>query len=120
MHDDVEIVYPVHPNPKVKQSVDEMLGGAERIHLVHPVDYLSFVYLMDCASVVVVRDVTERPEAVDDGCARLVGTKVESILAVTSDILAGKVPGVTPAGTNNPFGDGKASERIVRVLLETE
>jgi len=139
MHDDVEIVYPVHPNPKVKQSVDEMLGGVERIHLVHPVDYLSFVYLMDCASVIitdsggiqeeapslgkpvaVMRDVTERPEAVDDGCARLVGTKVESILSGASDILAGKVPGVTPAGTNNPFGDGKASERIVRVLLETE
>lgn len=139
MHDDVEIVYPVHLNPRVKQSVDETLGGAQRIHPVRPVDYLSFVYLMDRASVIitdsggiqeeapslgkpvlVVRDVTERTEAVDEGCARLVGTKVESILAGASDILTGKVPGEIPAGTINPFGDGKASERIVRVLLETE
>lgn len=134
-HRNVSIVYPVHLNPSVRQPVLELLSGRSNIHLIPPADYVEFVYLMMRSSVIltdsggvqeeapslgkpvlVMREVTERPEAVASGLARLVGTDPEKILAAVSDVLdARKRQAVRPPATN-PFGDGHAAERIVDLL----
>jgi UDP-N-acetylglucosamine 2-epimerase (non-hydrolysing) len=134
-HDDVEIVYPVHLNPNVREPVQRMLAGRARVHLIEPVDYLSFVHLMTRAEliltdsggvqeeapslgkpVLVMRDTTERPEGIDSGNVRLVGTQHEAIVTETSRLLRDAALRATMSRPSDVFGDGKASERIAAVL----
>ena len=130
--EDVEIVYPVHLNPNVREPVMRILGGRPRVHLIEPVDYPAFVHLMDRSflivtdsggiqeeapslgkPVLVMRDVTERPEAVEAGTVRLVGTDAAVILRESERLLDDAVAYAAMSRAHNPYGDGKASERIV-------
>ena len=136
-HQDTEFIYPVHLNPNVKGPVHERLGEMSNVHLVPPADYPEFVWLMDRANVVltdsggvqeeapslgsavlVTREKTERPEAVDAGLAELVGTNRELIVRRVSECLAANSGGDGATIVNNPYGDGKASKRIVDWMLE--
>jgi UDP-N-acetylglucosamine 2-epimerase (non-hydrolysing) len=133
--DDVEIVYPVHLNPNVQEPVNRLLSGSKNVHLIEPQDYLPFVYLMDRSHliltdsggvqeeapalgkpVLVMRDTTERPEAVEAGTARLVGAEREPIVAAARTLLDSPAEYATMARAHNPFGDGQASRRIVERL----
>lgn len=133
--DDVEIVFPVHPNPNVQEPVRRHLSGRRNIHLIEPLDYLSFVAAMSDAHlivtdsggiqeeapalgkpVLVMRDVTERPEAVAAGTVRLVGTDAERIVGETERLLEDGDAYAAMARAANPFGDGHASERILAEL----
>ncbi|TKC88800.1 UDP-N-acetylglucosamine 2-epimerase (non-hydrolyzing) [Trinickia terrae] len=130
----VQIVYPVHLNPNVRKPVQETLGAARNVHLIEPLDYLGFVRLMQRASIIltdsggiqeeapafgkpvlVMRDVTERPEAIEAGAARLVGTSRSSIRDAVLFQLARLSDSRAPV-PRNPYGDGLASERIAAVL----
>lgn len=130
--DDIEIVYPVHPNPRVREPAERVLGGRARIHLVDPLGYGDLLAVLGRASLVltdsggiqeeapafeahtlVLRDVTERPEAVQAGAATLVGTDPARILGEASRRLSG---GGTGAPGRNPYGDGRAGERIADIL----
>jgi UDP-N-acetylglucosamine 2-epimerase (non-hydrolysing) len=132
---DVQIVYPVHPNPNVAGPVRQYLDGHPRIALVEPLDYISFVDLARRAHllltdsggiqeeapslgkpVLVLREKTERPEAVDAGTARLVGTDVEKIVSETLRLLDDPAEYQRRSRIHNPYGDGRASERIAEVL----
>ena len=134
---DVEIVYPVHLNPNVQRPIRELLGGLDRVHLIEPLPYLPFVRLLDACHLVltdsggiqeeapalgkpvlVMRDVTERPEAIEAGTARLVGAREESILGAARELLDDQGAYDAMAHAANPFGDGRASERIADVLTE--
>lgn len=131
---DVEIVYPVHYNPNVREQVYSLLAGHERIHLTEPLDYLEFVHLIDQSHIIltdsggiqeeapalgvpvlVLRDVTERPEAVEAGTVRLVGTTVSGIVGAFHELTQ---PAVYQemAQSANPYGDGTAARQIVRTL----
>ncbi len=131
-HEDVVIVYPVHPNPNVVEPVKRLLGDRERIHLIAPQEYLPFVWLMTKAymvltdsggiqeempslgrPVLVMRDTTERPEGVQAGVCRLVGTRTEDIVAATNELLNDSGSYADFARRPNPFGDGQAAKRIV-------
>lgn len=133
---DVEIVYPVHLNPNVREPVHEILGHEARIHLLAPLDYVDFVHLMKHAyliltdsggiqeeaptlskPVLVMRDVTERPELIDSGAGRLVGTEVGSIVAGTRELLRNPDVYARMAAVPSPFGDGRAAKRIVDRIL---
>lgn len=133
--DDVEIVYPVHLNPNVQEPVKRILTDAQGIHLIEPQEYLSFVYLMDRASliitdsggvqeeapslgkpVLVMRDTTERPEAVDAGTVKLVGTDANKIVAEVFRLLSDNAAYELMSKAHNPYGDGKAAIRIVKSL----
>jgi UDP-N-acetylglucosamine 2-epimerase (non-hydrolysing) len=137
LHPDVEMVIPVHPNPNVRGVVYEILGGIERIHLIEPVDYEPFCQLMERADVIltdsggvqeeapslskpvlVLRDETERPEAVEMGTVKLIGPHYERILSETSLLLNDSAAYQAMSRAANPYGDGKASERILQVLRE--
>jgi UDP-N-acetylglucosamine 2-epimerase (non-hydrolysing) len=130
--EDVEIVYPVHLNPNVREPVNRILGGRPRVHLIEPVEYPAFVHLMDRSyliitdsggiqeeapslgkPVLVMRDVTERPEAVEAGTVRLVGTDVAVILRESERLLDDATAYSSMSRAHNPYGDGRASERIV-------
>jgi len=132
---DVDIVYPVHLNPNVVGPVRRILGKKPNIHLLQPLDYLPFVYLMDRAHLVitdsggiqeeapslgkpvlVMRDVTERPEAVEAGTVRLVGTDTKRIVAEAARLLDDARAYGRMSRAHNPYGDGKASRRIVKEL----
>jgi UDP-N-acetylglucosamine 2-epimerase len=132
---DVQIVYPVHPNPNVRGVVDAALAGVPNIHLIDPQDYLSFLYLQKQSyllltdsggvqeeapslgkPVLVMRDNTERPEGVAAGNARLVGTDVETILFNANSLLDDETAYRSMADRHNPYGDGQASVRIVEEL----
>jgi UDP-N-acetylglucosamine 2-epimerase (non-hydrolysing) len=132
---DVEVVFPVHLNPQVQAPVRAILGELPGVHLIAPQSYLPFVWLMDRADllltdsggiqeeapglrkpVLVMRDVTERPEAVHAGTARLVGTTPERIVAGVNEVLDNPVVYAAMASAPNPFGDGQASERIANIL----
>jgi UDP-N-acetylglucosamine 2-epimerase (non-hydrolysing) len=134
---DVQIVYPVHLNPNVQEPVYSVLGGINNVHLISPLDYGPFVFLMNQADliltdsggiqeeapsldvpVLVMRETSERPEGIKAGLARLVGTNVETIVAETQKILDNGNKRGTISGITNPYGDGKASERIVKVILK--
>ena len=134
---DVEIVYPVHLNPQVQQPVNEILGQIDNIHLIEPLDYLPFVYLMSRAyliltdsggvqeeapslgkPVLVLRDTTERPEAVDAGTVRLVGISRETIVGEAIRLLDDAESWNAMARAINPYGDGQASRRIIERLRE--
>jgi UDP-N-acetylglucosamine 2-epimerase (non-hydrolysing) len=136
-HRDVHFIYPVHLNPSVRAPVGEILSKLPRVHLIEPVDYVAMVHLMKRSSLVltdsggiqeeapsfgvpvlVMRDTTERPEGVDAGVARLVGTDRGKIVAEASLALAGRSGLLCRPGAN-PYGDGRAAERIVQVLLQS-
>ncbi|MCJ8238688.1 UDP-N-acetylglucosamine 2-epimerase (non-hydrolyzing) (plasmid) [Rhizobium sp. SSM4.3] len=130
-----DIVYPVHPNPNVMKPVHELLDGVPNIHLVPPMDYLPFVMLMSRAHIIitdsggvqeeapslgkpvlVMRDTTERPEAVTAGTVRLVGVDEHKIFEETSRLLTDPSYYATMSMAHNPYGDGHASGRIMRVI----
>lgn len=132
---DVEIVYPVHLNPKVLEPVNRLLSGISNIHLIEPLDYLPFVYLMNRAyliltdsggiqeeapslgkPVLVMRDTTERPEAVDAGTVSLVGTDVLAIASHLRVLLTDNDAYKAMAFAHNPYGDGNACSRIIDTL----
>ncbi|MER8366344.1 MULTISPECIES: UDP-N-acetylglucosamine 2-epimerase (non-hydrolyzing) [unclassified Mesorhizobium] len=133
---DVQIVYPVHPNPNVSSVVNAELEGVPNIHLVEPQDYLPFLYLQKQSylvltdsggvqeeapslgkPVLVMRENTERPEGIVAGTARLVGTDVEKILFNANRLLDDQAAYRGMAERHNPYGDGRASNRIVEELL---
>lgn len=134
-HPDTAIVYPVHLNPNVQEPVRRILGNTSNIHLIEPLDYLPFVFLMSRSHliltdsggvqeeapslgkpVLVMRDTTERPEAVEAGTVRLVGTDGEKILANVEKLLTDDGAYQDMARAINPYGDGKAATRIVTCL----
>lgn len=133
---DVEIVYPVHLNPNVQEPVNRLLAGISNIHLIPPQDYLPFVYLMNQAylvltdsggvqeeapslgkPVLVMRDTTERPEAVEAGTVKLVGTDVDAILREVTTLLTDHEEYARMSFAHNPYGDGAAAVRIVDGLV---
>lgn len=133
----VEIVYPVHLNPNVQEPVRRILGSRKNIHLIEPLDYLPFVYLMDRAHilltdsggvqeeapslgkpVLVMRNTTERPEAVTAGTVKLVGTDQVNIVAETHRLLDDPAEYERMSHAHNPYGDGQAANRIVNFLSE--
>lgn len=134
---DVDIVYPVHLNPNVQEPVNRLLGHIQNIYLIPPVEYLQFVYLMKSAyliltdsggiqeeapslgkPVLVMRDTTERPEALDAGTVKLVGTEVDLIVEHVEELLVNETLYQRMSSAQNPYGDGKASLRIVQFILE--
>ena len=136
-HADVEAIFPVHKNPKVREIVQEELGGLDRVHLIEPMDYEPFANLMGKMDIVltdsggiqeeapalgkpvlVLRDTTERPEAVDAGTVKLIGTAYEDVLRETNLLLDDSAHYKKMAEAANPYGDGKACERIIRAILQ--
>lgn len=135
-HPDVEAIFPVHKNPKVREIVDEELGKLAQVHLIEPLDYEPFANLMAKVDIVltdsggiqeeapalgkpvlVLRDTTERPEAVDAGTVKLVGTAYDDVLRETSLLLDYSKYYQSMAEAANPYGDGRACERIIRKIL---
>lgn len=137
-HPDVDVLYPVHLNPHVRQPVRDILAARQlgNVHLIDPVDYLPFVYLMDRSHliitdsggvqeeapslgkpVLVMRDTTERPEAVQAGTVRLVGTDREKLVSEAERLLTNPQAYAAMAHAHNPYGDGMAVQRIVKVLI---
>ncbi len=133
---DVEILYPVHLNPRVQEVAGGILSGLESVHLIQPVGYVPFVWLMQQAylivtdsggiqeeaptvrkPVLVTRDTTERPEAVAAGTARLVGTQEDAIFAAACELLDHEESYARMTQGTNPFGDGKAAARIAKRLV---
>lgn len=133
----VEIVYPVHLNPNVREPVNRLLAGVDNIHLIEPLDYLPFVYLMNHAHliltdsggiqeeapslgkpVLVMRETTERPEAVQAGTVKLVGTDVEAITTAIATLLTDDTAYREMSFAHNPYGDGKACQRILESLSQ--
>ena len=129
--EDVDIIYPVHLNPSVQEPVNRLLSRIANIHLIEPLDYLPFVYLMNRANIVltdsggvqeeapslgkpvlVMRDTTERPEAVDAGTVKLVGTEVSRIVQEVERLLTDPDEYARMSFSHNPYGDGSASDRI--------
>jgi len=136
-YDDIEIIYPVHPNPRVPETTAKLLAEVPNIHLVAPLEYLSFVHLMNAANfiitdsggiqeeapslgkpVLVIRDKTERPEAVEAGTVRLVGTSRERIVEQACELLDSEATYNEMSRKHNPYGDGKACPRIADAILE--
>ncbi len=134
---DVDIVYPVHLNPNVQKPVNEILSSVENVHLIDPLDYEPFVYLMERSlfiltdsggiqeeapslgkPVLVMRDTTERPEAVEAGTVKLVGTDTQKIIQECQTLLDDKRAYEAMSRSHNPYGDGKACERIVSFIKE--
>ncbi|MGH1350053.1 MAG: non-hydrolyzing UDP-N-acetylglucosamine 2-epimerase [Methyloligellaceae bacterium] len=132
---DTEIIYPVHLNPNVYAPVNQALGNLPNIHLIEPVGYLEFVYLMMSSSLIlsdsggiqeeapslskpliIMRNITERPEVLDTGLAHLVGTNCEDIVVAAHQILNTRRAKSFQFSLRSPFGDGKASQRIMSVL----
>ncbi len=131
----VQFVYPVHLNPNVQQPVNAILADLPNVHLIAPLDYEPFVYLLKHSHIVltdsggiqeeapslgkpvlVMRDVTERPEAIDAGTVRLVGADRGRIVANVAELLENQASYAAMSRSHNPYGDGKACERIVSVL----
>lgn len=136
-HEDVEAIFPVHKNPKVREIVSEELGQLDRVHLIEPMDYEPFANLMAKVDIVltdsggiqeeapalgkpvlVLRDTTERPEAVEAGTVKLVGTAYEDVLAEANRLLDDKAYYQSMAEAANPYGDGRACERIIKAILQ--
>lgn len=133
---DVDVVYPVHLNPNVREPVNRILSDAQNVHLIEPQDYLPFVYLMNRSyliitdsggvqeeapslgkPVLVMRDTTERPEALDAGTVKLVGTDAAIIVKEANELLDDKGQYEKMSYAHNPYGDGKACKRIAENLL---
>ncbi|KDA94921.1 UDP-N-acetylglucosamine 2-epimerase [Pantoea agglomerans Eh318] len=136
-HPEAQIVYPVHLNPNVSEPVNRILSGIENIILIEPQEYLPFVWLMNRAwliltdsggiqeeapslgkPVLVMRDTTERPEAVDAGTVKLVGTDIARIVAEVSSLLTDDAAWQAMSHAHNPYGDGKACGRILQALKD--
>ena len=134
-HPGVDFVYPVHLNPLVREPVKRLLDGQDNIHLIDPLDYLPFVYLMGRSHIIltdsggiqeeapslgkpvlVMRETTERPEALQAGTVRLVGTNVDAIVNEAHQLLTNDAQHQRMARAHNPYGDGQASARIVEFL----
>jgi len=134
-HADVQVVYPVHLNPNVSEPVQRILQGINNINLIDPQDYLPFIYLMNNSyliltdsggiqeegpalgkPVLVMRDTTERPEAVEAGTVRLVGTQTENIVQAVTQLLTDDHAYQKMSRAHNPYGDGKACQRILEAL----
>lgn len=134
---DVQFVLPVHPNPSVRGVVEDRLGGLSNVCLVEPVGYVEFVHLMRRSHIIltdsggiqeeapslgkpvlVLREVTERPEGLEAGTAELVGVGCDGIVARTNALLTDPAAHARMANAVNPYGDGRASERIVNTLAE--
>ncbi len=133
---DIQIVYPVHLNPNVQEPVKRILGNKENIYLIDPVDYLPFVYLMRRSHIIltdsggiqeeaptlgkpvlVMRNTTERPEAVEAGTVRLVGSNMDKIIGAAHQLLDDQEYYNTISFAHNPYGDGQACRRIIEDLL---
>ena len=133
---DVEVVFPVHKNPKVREVVREELGGLEKIHLIDPLDYEPFANLMCKAHliltdsggvqeeapalgkpVLVLRNTTERPEAVEAGTVKLIGTDREVVYNEAKKLLSDEKAYSHMADAVNPYGDGKDAARIIQAIL---
>ena len=134
-HPQVQFVYPVHFNPNVREVVNRKLSTTEGIFLVEPLDYPRLIWIMEKSTIIltdsggiqeeapalgkpvlVMRDSTERPEAVASGAAALVGTSTESILNKTEDLLNNSESYNLMAKTKNPYGDGTAANKIALIL----
>lgn len=135
LHPEMDIVYPVHLNPNVQKPVYELLSGLSNVYLISPLDYLPFIYAMQHSTllltdsggvqeeapslgkpVLVMRDTTERPEAVEAGTVKLVGTDAEAIVSNVIALLQDKEMYKRMSETHNPYGDGQACERIIAAL----
>jgi UDP-N-acetylglucosamine 2-epimerase (non-hydrolysing) len=135
MEENVEIVYPLHLNPNIKAPVEELLSNFKNIHLIEPLDYPTFVWLMKNAHIIitdsggiqeeapslgkpvlVLRDTTERPEAVLAGTVKLVGTKIKDIVTSTKELLNSEDLYIKMSKTNNPYGDGLANKKMIEFL----
>lgn len=138
-HPDWDLIYPVHLNPNVQKPVNEILGNTGNVFLIDPQDYAPFVWLMDKCNliltdsggvqeegpslgkpVLVMREVTERPEAVAAGTVKLVGTDKEKIVIKIEELLADTDLYETMSRAHNPYGDGKATDRIIEKLSFTK
>ncbi|MDN3491033.1 UDP-N-acetylglucosamine 2-epimerase (non-hydrolyzing) [Pseudoalteromonas sp. APC 3694] len=136
-HPDCQILYPVHLNPNVQEPVKRILNDVNNVHLIEPQQYLPFVYLMNRAHIIltdsggiqeeapslgkpvlVMRDTTERPEAVDAGTVKLVGTDIARITSALNELLTNDESYKTMSRAHNPYGDGKACQRICDILVE--
>ena len=135
LHPEMDIVYPVHLNPNVQKPVYELLSGLSNVYLISPLDYLPFIYAMQHSTllltdsggvqeeapslgkpVLVMRDTTERPEAVEAGTVKLVGTDAEGIVSNVTALLQDKEMYKRMSETHNPYGDGQAGEIIIASL----
>ena len=135
-HRNTQIVYPVHLNPNVREPVNRILKNIENVFLIEPLDYLPFIYLMDKSNVIltdsggiqeeapslgkpvlVIRDTTERPEAVKSGTVKLVGTNTKKIVSNLNNLLTDSEAYNAMSFAHNPYGDGEACKKIIEVLL---
>ena len=135
-HPDVDIVYPVHLNPNVREPVNRLLNGISNIHLIAPLDYLPFVHMMTRSHIIltdsggiqeeapslgkpvlVMRDTTERPEAVSAGTVKLVGTNTSDIVRELNRLLVDTTAYRDMSYAHNPYGDGNACQRILEALF---
>lgn len=131
-HPDTQVLYPVHLNPNVREPVNRILKGVDNVHLIEPQDYLPFVYLMNQAHIIltdsggiqeeapslgkpvlVMRDTTERPEAVEAGTVKLVGTNKQAIINAVENLLTNQADYENMSRAHNPYGDGQACDRII-------
>ncbi|MFH4860355.1 non-hydrolyzing UDP-N-acetylglucosamine 2-epimerase [Vibrio diabolicus] len=136
-HPEAQIVYPMHLNPNVREPVNRILAGINNVHLIEPQQYLPFIYLMNKAHIIltdsggiqeeapslgkpvlVMRDTTERPEAVEAGTVKLVGTNVDRIVTGLTTLLQDEQAYKEMSFAHNPYGDGKACQRILDVLAK--
>ena len=134
-HEEVEVIFPMHRNPKVRSIVQEVLGDMPRVHLIEPLEYEPFANLMDRTylimtdsggiqeeapslgkPVLVLRDTTERPEAVQAGTVKLVGTDKATVYSTAKELITNAEMYTAMSNAVNPYGDGLASERIVQAL----
>lgn len=137
-YNDVQLVFPVHPNPSVGKLAHEMLTGYKNIFLTDPLGYAEFVWIMDASyfiitdsggvqeeaptlqkPLLVLRDVTERPELVKLGISKLVGSDTQTIVQAAGELLTNKDVYNTMKGKDNPYGDGTAAHKIVSTLLDS-
>jgi UDP-N-acetylglucosamine 2-epimerase (non-hydrolysing) len=135
--DDVAVIFPVHPNPNVRKVMDDALAGLDNVAMIEPLDYPNFVGLLDACEIVltdsggvqeeapslgkpvlVMRETTERPEGVEAGTAKLVGTDRARIVAEIFTLLDDKEAYSAMARAHNPFGDGQAASRIARIIAD--
>ena len=136
-HPDCQILYPMHLNPNVREPVNRMLDGIDNIYLIEPQQYLPFIYLMTRAYIIltdsggiqeeapslgkpvlVMRDTTERPEAVDAGTVKLVGTDIDKIVSSLNELLCDDKAYVEMSFAHNPYGDGQACQKILNELVK--
>jgi UDP-N-acetylglucosamine 2-epimerase (non-hydrolysing) len=136
-HPEAQVLYPMHLNPNVREPVNRLLKNVDNVHLIEPQEYLPFVYLMNKATIIVtdsggvqeeapslgkpvlvMRDTTERPEAVDAGTVKLVGTDTNRIVSAVHELLTNPAEYQKMSRAHNPYGDGKACERIVNKIIE--